>query len=432
SPLARAVTSGPYVNFSLIYTKTATTPLVPNGGGTLSFSPSSVTNGQSFQINLTGGPANTQTDIWVDNGTGSGFQDFGSWVTTDANGSISTSRNLNCAAYVTYVPGKSSDISGMTLTQKVYLAYAGSNAHSSTATHTKDCSTKTASGGTPPPPPPPPPPSNTACPIVPCPANYSGNGHYTPPPVPAAGTYTATKAGGAPITVSYNFGSVLPPTPGISGSVAPGARAPQGLTMPSNISGNHIYAYAVNIPWQVRYDISDPFNPKNSAVIPIVHGGWGGAGGDNGPFLNTGGGDGPASAFFQTFGEAPDGTARGFFNLSAAPVASNANPSGSVNGNPINQGGTFTSFSGTSASLGQQVSWGGGANFSPGTWNGFGAGVLDYTSTGRFLLIGNGPSWSSSPNPKVYDATTLSGSINSPYINSIASLSWPNARQFGL
>jgi len=114
---------------------------ISNTQGTLSFSPSIVKNGQSFNISLTGGQASSPTKLWVDNNDGKGFRDFGAWVTINASGNISVSRTLNCNSYQTLEPNQTVPIGNRKLVQKIYLEYVGLNKISGTATHTKDCTT---------------------------------------------------------------------------------------------------------------------------------------------------------------------------------------------------------------------------------------------------------------------------------------------------
>ena len=110
--------------------------------GTLSFSPVKTKHGEQFQITLTGAPINATTRIWVDNNDGLGYQGFGEWVTTSATGGISVSRTLNCDAYLTLTPDRSVPIGNRELVQTVYLEYVGLNIVSKTATHIKDCTSR--------------------------------------------------------------------------------------------------------------------------------------------------------------------------------------------------------------------------------------------------------------------------------------------------
>lgn len=95
--------------------------------GTLTFSPNTVKDKQTFVTTLVGGPANTDTTIWQDDNDGKGFINYGFWKKTDPFGSIASPATMNCQG-----------LAGKLVTQKVYLEYA-SGGISSTATITKDC-----------------------------------------------------------------------------------------------------------------------------------------------------------------------------------------------------------------------------------------------------------------------------------------------------
>lgn len=125
--------------------------------GSVSFSPSSVKNGVAYTYGLTGGVPNAATRLWVDNWLDNNpdpnnFQDFGSWLTTDANGNIPTqSKALNCDSYNTLTPGQSVAVGNHVLHQRVHVAYTVNGApagQSNDGTQDKDCTT---GGATPPP-----------------------------------------------------------------------------------------------------------------------------------------------------------------------------------------------------------------------------------------------------------------------------------------
>lgn len=170
-----------------------------NEEGTLSFSPNSVKNGEKFTIVLTGGPANTPTKIWVKNNDGMDFQDFGGWNLTDALGSISVERTLNCNAYQTLEPGKSVAVGNRKLTQAVYLEYVGTGKVSKTTVHTKDCTTSSS----PPPSTVVPPPGTARCYFY---EPYGGVYHFLKYPQPAyyEGSFMTSLIGkeGDPIPVA--------------------------------------------------------------------------------------------------------------------------------------------------------------------------------------------------------------------------------------
>ena len=133
---------------SLVLVKAQTSTVV----GSLQMTPATAKNGESFSIKLIGAdsiPANTVTRLFIDTNEGGGFtgsKDFGAWLTVGELRAGIT-RTLNCPAYSSYDPSGPKDITGKTLSQKLYVQYGGLGSGSEVVTHTKDCSAPVISGG---------------------------------------------------------------------------------------------------------------------------------------------------------------------------------------------------------------------------------------------------------------------------------------------
>lgn len=249
--------------------------------GTFSFDPAVAKDGQAFYIHAAGAPANTQARIWVDNGDGKGFVDFGLWETTNSQGAIEVKRTMNCSAYATLVPGQSVAVGNRQITQRVYLEYVGKGVRSPEASHTKNCLVG----------------ANTPT------APDKPNTKMIYSTFPAGGDYTLP-AGQGTLSASYNYSPVIP---GLffaeNGSIGGGWL---GLEIELSPYANYIYynPSAFDGP-DGRWDITDPMHPKTPDKLELTYGGSGGTG----PLLASQWGHEQKSQGIAV-AEMPDGEAR--------------------------------------------------------------------------------------------------------------------------
>ena len=156
----------------------ATTSTTPSASGVLSFTPSSVKDKGIFAISLSGAenvPANTVARLWIDpDGSGS-FKNFGTWLTV---GELKkgVQRTMNCSAYSSYEPGRTVDIRGKILNQKLFISYEGLGYGSEIVSHTKDCSVVSGGGGGVTPPLPATPTGPASCSVTPGSATINQDG----------------------------------------------------------------------------------------------------------------------------------------------------------------------------------------------------------------------------------------------------------------
>jgi peptidoglycan hydrolase-like protein with peptidoglycan-binding domain len=106
-----------------------------------------VQDGEKYFIQLSDAPVNTDTKIWVDNGDGKGFRDFGLFKKTiqsntaySLSGEITEHLTLDCSSYEYLEPGQKIAVGNRDLFQKMYLEYVGLSTVSSVAWNFKDCS----------------------------------------------------------------------------------------------------------------------------------------------------------------------------------------------------------------------------------------------------------------------------------------------------
>ncbi|TSC60571.1 MAG: hypothetical protein LiPW15_449 [Parcubacteria group bacterium LiPW_15] len=125
----------------------------PLASGVLSFVPSSVKDKGVFTISLSGAadvPANTVARLWIDPDNSGSFKNFGTWLTV---GELKkgVQRTMNCSAYSSYEPGRTVDVRGKILNQRLFISYEGLGYGSEIISHTKDCSVASGGGGATPP-----------------------------------------------------------------------------------------------------------------------------------------------------------------------------------------------------------------------------------------------------------------------------------------
>ncbi|KKU75029.1 MAG: hypothetical protein UY01_C0023G0004, partial [Candidatus Nomurabacteria bacterium GW2011_GWB1_47_6] len=128
--------------FSVLVAGTSAAETHPSGKpvqGTLKTdNPWTVQDGEKYWFQFSALPENTQTRLWVDNGDGKGFQDFGIFRKDEALPGVH--KTLNCSRYEYLEPGKLLSVGNRDLFVKFYLEYVGLNKVSNVSWSVHDCS----------------------------------------------------------------------------------------------------------------------------------------------------------------------------------------------------------------------------------------------------------------------------------------------------